>query len=309
MTKNTEPVTELNFPQTVSNSMRSAWVACPRRFYWKYIRGLVPRGKSIDLVFGAAFARGLEVARRTYTDGASPQAALEAGARAAMVEYGDQPVPDNKTIKDPAHLLSALDAYFERWPLDTDPVRIALIEGSPSIEFTFSIELPIPHPQTGQPLLYVGRYDWTGIYQGELRCVDEKTTTRLGPRWGSHWQLDSQFLGYMWAARRAGLQVVGTIVRGIAPRVNGTVDFAEAHISYRQWMIDRWYDNMVESVRQMVEAWRRRDYLHNLATSCSSYSGCPYITLCSARNPEPWVKIEYELDPRRVEASKEVTEC
>src|SRR3990172_5087025 len=88
--------------------------------------------------------------------------------------------------------------------------------GEFGIEFSFAAAIPeVKHPETGDPILFCGRFDQLAEYNKMLFVEDEKTTTSLGEQWRNNWDLDSQFTGYVWGAKQFGLPVVGAIVRGI----------------------------------------------------------------------------------------------
>ena len=68
-------------------------------------------------------------------------------------------------------VIEALIYYFDTWPMATDLLKPYMFEGQPSVEFTFSIPLPILHPDTNQPILYAGRCDMIAEY-GEALWVE-----------------------------------------------------------------------------------------------------------------------------------------
>jgi len=83
------------FPIVWDNSMRSAFVECPRKFFWEYLHHFKPKGESIHLHAGKAWAHGLEVARRSfYEKGFGPVASINEGLVALINEYGDFIAPE-----------------------------------------------------------------------------------------------------------------------------------------------------------------------------------------------------------------------
>src|SRR5512147_1934723 len=145
------------FPSIIRNTYRKAFVRCPQYASYLYEHELAG-APSIDLHAGGAFARGIEVARRTfYGDGYSAAVAVEAGREALVEAYGDFPCPPTSN-KTRAAMEGALYYYFEQWPLDApDALRpITMPDGSLSVEQHFSVSIPILHPRTLEPLRYEG---------------------------------------------------------------------------------------------------------------------------------------------------------
>ncbi len=148
------------FPQVVDASFLAAFRACPQRAFRTYIEHWKPKGESIHLVAGKAFASGLEAARRAFfEEGFSDQDALGRGIHALMKEYGDFQ-PDEGAKKTLERMCGALEYYFEQYPLDTDSARpLEMPSGKSAIEFNFIEPLPYLHPVSGDPILYTGRSD------------------------------------------------------------------------------------------------------------------------------------------------------
>jgi hypothetical protein len=284
------------FPAVIDNTMRSAWNACPTKFYWEFCRQLGPKGGSVDLIAGGAFAQGLEVARKAFwKEKKTFEEAQYEGMMAAIAEYGNFECPEHKQQKSVQRVVQAIEYYFYAWPMKTDPVQPYYWgDGNPAVEFSFSIPLDIAHPDSGEPIIYAGRLDMIGVFNEQIFLIDEKTTSQLGTTWGQKWNLRSQFTGYTWAARKTGLSVAGTIVRGISFLKNS---FGHAQsIQFRpEWQCERWFEQLNSDIRAMVSDYQRRTYNQNLADSCESYGGCAYMRLCESKNPEDWIG---EYQPR-----------
>lgn len=287
------------FPAVIDSTMRAEFVTCPVKFYYSFIRKLGVGGGSVDLIAGGAFARGLEVVRKAVWVEKKPfPTALSEGMTAAIAEWGSFVCPAHKTQKNIDRVVQALEFYFQRWPIDTDPIRPYFwAEDKPAVEFTFAIPLPILHPTTGEPIIYAGRTDMIGIYNGQIFGVDEKTTSQLGPTWGTKWNLRSQFTGYCWAARQHNLPVAGWIVRGIS-FLKTTFGAAES-IQFRpDWAVERWYEQLLVDIEQMIKCWRENRWSHNLADACESYGGCTFQRLCESEDPESWITGSGEFSTR-----------
>jgi hypothetical protein len=272
--------------------MRSEFVLCPLRFYRRFILKLVPKGAvSIDLHAGQAFAKGLEIARKSYYDLNAPtELALEAGIYSLIDAWGDfnESPDENKSLPN---MLGALVSYIDTYPFDTDPLVPLRTPLGSMTEFSFSIPIDeVRHPQTGEPLIYFGRADMIGELgkDGPKFVVDEKTTSRLGSTWASQWEMRGQMSGYTWAARRMGYPVEGALIRGISILKNG-YGHVEA-LTYRpQWEVDRWYNQLIRDIKRMIACWQEDVWDAALDTACSMFKPCPYMPLCDVENPDEWL--------------------
>ncbi len=284
---------EDHFPEYIDSSMRATFRECPRKFYWQYIRCRRAGGDSVHLVAGGAFARGLEIARRcfyilNYT--AADSVAL--GLLALTKAYGTFVPPEKYKNKSWERTAGALVAYLDKYPLGRDYPPF-VFGGNPCIEFSFAIPLSINHPDTGLPLLAVGRADQIIDYNGTPYGADEKTTGSLGPTWADKWALRAQFMQYAWAMAEHGINIAGFLVRGVALKVTG-YDFAEA-ICQPQRHISRWYAQFNQDIQAMLRCWHENEWGLDFGDACNAYGGCPYRELvCSSTNPEPAISMYFE---------------
>lgn len=281
------------FPKLIDSTLRGTFVSCPRKFELEYLRHWKPTSQSIHLVAGGAFAKGMEVTRETfYGDHRSANEAIGAGLRALILEYGEFDPEDEKATKTLDNMCGALVAYFDHYGLDTDPIQPHFVHGKPAVEFSFALPLPIPHPETGDPILYGGRFDMVGEYNGSLFAVDEKTTSQLGATWHKNWTLRSQLTGYCWGAREFDYPVAGAIIRGVSILKN-SYGHGES-IQYRpQWMIDRWYHQLLRDIKRMITCWSEGYWDYSLDGACANYGGCSFLDVCNSNDPERWLAADF----------------
>ncbi len=287
----------MKFPAVLDNTIVNSFRNCEEQFKYNYCYPIKPIGVSIDLVAGAAFAKGLEVARRLYyEDGWKPDDAVAHGIKALFQEFGDPPIPEKKRNKNWDRLLAGYESYFAQWPLDTDFLRIPKLGAKHAIEFTFAVPLPLRHPDTHDPLLYCGRCD-SIVYQQDapdaLFCEDDKTASQFRESWASDWQLRAQFYGYMYAARQYGLKVLGTFVRGTCLQLT-QIRHLQAIVYGEPWKLERWYHQLLLTVQRMIRSYEKGEFEMNLGEACTSFNGCPYSRLCIVKDPTPWINIDFE---------------
>ena len=293
------------FPRVIDSTMRTEFVSCEQQFFQAFIMKRTPKGGSVHLTAGAAYAKGLEVIRTLVygPEKLSVRDALVEALPHVWAEYGDFPVPEGYEHKSPNAVMRALVAYFDRYSPDRDHLRpVIKSDGMPAVEFTFTFPLQIEHPDTKEPLLYAGRFDMLGIYNDLLWVVDDKTASSLGSHWDRQWALRGQLTGYCFAAQNYGYPTVGAIVRGTSFLKTGAFGFSEP-IEYRpDWQLERWWVQLHRDVARMIACWQDKTEEHpygywgyNLAEACTSFGGCPFVGLCTKSNPEEWAKSDYEF--------------
>ena len=284
------------FPHVIDSTMRSDHANCAHQFELARVHGLQHLGGSVHLIAGGAFAKGCEVARRQfYQHGVSEEHAVYMGVLAAWEHYGDFEYEDKYKHKSPERVAYALVEYFTEYPLSNDKIQPYFrADGKPAIEFEFSFPLEINHPETGDPLLYGGRFDMVGSYLQSLWVVDEKTATRLGPQWLKSFTLRGQLIGYCYAARQFELPVNGFIVRGISflRDYYGHAEVIEVVPDYR---LEQWREQLDLDVEDMVRDYNRGKFGMAFGEACNSYGGCPFRNLCDKEDWKEWWEQHYEI--------------
>lgn len=285
------------FPEVIDSTMMAEFRGCPQAFFRRYVQGLDHPTPSIHLHAGGVMAKGLETVRNAfYRDGLSLDESLCRGIAVMVETWGDPSlVPEHKQ-KNLARCIWALTDYFTHFHPEKDSIQpfISPATGAPAVEFSFAVPLPLNHPVTGEPLIYAGKFDMLGIFNNALWVVDEKTTTQLGPSWMHGWDMRPQFTGYCWGARQFGYPVVGAIVRGIGMLSKETT-FAEP-VTYRpEWRIERWYHNLIQDLKYMLQCWDNMSFQLNEGEHCTSYGGCMFETLCNTLDPAPYLHSQYKI--------------
>lgn len=282
------------FPQVVDSTILAAFRSCPQRAFQMYVEHWKPQGQSIHLHAGAAYARGLEVARRAFYDESLPhEESVGKGIYALLEAYGDFPCPDH-IAKTPERMVGALEFYFDRYPMHSDAATPhKMPSGKHGIEFSFVTPLPYPHPVSGDPILMSGRSDMIVDFAHGLYIEDDKTASQLGASWSRQWDLRSQFTAYCWAAREAGMPVNGVLVRGVSI-LKTKYDTLQA-ITYRsEWEIDRWLKQTLADLKRMEQCWRSGEWDYNLDHACTEYGGCALTEVCKSPEPAKWLPMYFE---------------
>lgn len=301
----------LSFPPVIDSSMRSEFVSCPHSFFRRYIQGLQQPHRSVHLHFGAAFADGLATFRRQfYLENVPLRDAMAGGAAAIVKSWGSFPEETEGSSKSLYRCIGALEAYCAQYPPATDHVKPLIEQGILHTEFNFALPLPIKHPETGEPLLYSGRFDMLGDMGGLKVIEDDKTTSQLGATWGTQWRLRGQFTGYAWGAAEFGHRIDGVVVRGISI-LKTQYGHAEIIEQRPRWMIQQWRQQLNRDILRMLDCWKEYTafadpfaFDQNLDSTCSAYGGCQFLDLCTSPNPDSWLS-QFEVqtyDPLGVPA-------
>src|SRR5213593_1538810 len=115
-------MTELRFPHAIDNTMLKALRQCQKLGHWKFERGLNAGsgGVNPDLMAGVAFAKGIEVMRRShYEQRKMQEEALKDGIEAVYKEFGGYVPPEPgmyKTAKTVEKMAGALAFYADKCP-------------------------------------------------------------------------------------------------------------------------------------------------------------------------------------------------
>lgn len=284
----------LPFPRYFDSTMIASAASCEKKFWWSFMRNLVPSPPSLHLHAGGAFAAGLCAIRQSYFERSEDEeTALSCGLRAAIRAWGRVEAPEDfpKTL---FRVCEALTFYVDSYPLASDPIRPLVSGGKATVEFSFALPLDVAHPVTGEPIIYCGRSDMIGLYRDALYICDEKTTTQLGATWSGKWGLRGQFTGYVWAAREFDYNIAGSIIRGVSFLSNSRYGTAEAITFRPEWHVDRWLRNTVANIERLKTAWSRDEWRYSFADACESYGGCEFVRLCESEEPESWIAPYYE---------------
>lgn len=262
---------------------------CKQKFFREYIERRATKAQSVHLVAGGALAQAFETFRKEYYTPDRPLSgdveACRAAAARDLIHYWGTYEPHEKETKSLANVLLAFWDYFTAYPPENDRLKPLMLANGPAIEWSFGEPLPIPHPVTGEPLVYAGRFDMFGTLGDAVYVVDEKSTSRIGNEWSAQWRLRYQFLGYVWAARQNGFKPWGAIVRGIGIYTSKSA-YPQAIMNYPQHLIDRWYETMLRDVQATVDAWKENYWNYDFGHSCMSFNKpCEFMDLCSSKNP------------------------
>ena len=296
------------FPEYLDSSMLSTADSCKQKFFNEYILCITSHGRSPDLHAGGAFAMALELIRKLFYEKNVPLQQCYQRVFPHFVRYWGDFEPPLGHQKDFINTWMAVEEYFLTYPPDTDTIQpYKDATGKHAIEYNFSIPMNVLHPETRQPMLFVGRFDLLAYYLDTLVIVDEKTTKSLGSQWANQWDLRGQFLGYTFAVQHHGLPCVGALIRGIAIQKT-QYKHAQVLAIYPQWQVERWWREANRKAQELINMWMKfKDctdtrkavdtFTHSYGEACTAYGRCPYAeSICTVEEPWNW----YDTFERRV---------
>lgn len=283
------------FPEVVDNTMRASYRKCPIGFFKEHLLCRVMGADNIHLVAGGAFAEGNDAFRKSYFTRDTPvyrdyDAALDAGLYALIKHYGydEQRESREDWATSPKSCERLIDAFLDYWK-EYHP-RASLgkqyyHDGEVASELGGILELDVCHPVTGKPLLYSFRFDYIEERNGAIWLGDDKTTTSLGASWAKQWDLRSQFMGYLYAAKvQLGIQATGVIARGTGI-LKTKITHMEVPVRFPPHLLDLWWKQVNRDFQHIVDNYRECDWEYDLADGCNAYGGCKFVDTCRSKLP------------------------
>jgi hypothetical protein len=282
------------FPHFFDSTMLESFRSCRQKMFLSYIEHWKSKKKSVHHVAGGAYAAGLEAARKAfYVEKIDSDASIKLGLDKLIEVYGDFQ-PDDRSNKSLCRMIEAFKFYFEQYSFESDLVQPHIFKnGESPIEFGFSEPLDVLHPVTQKPILFVGRADMIATYAGGLYCFDDKTTSSLGASWAKQWDMRGQFTGYQWAAKKIGLNLKGTVVRGVS--ILKTKCDTMQILTYRSaHEIEIWHKQTLRDIRAAIECWRDGYWDYSLGHACAEWGACSFTDICKSSKPQDWLPVKFE---------------
>ena len=187
----------------LSHTAIQAYLACPRRFEWRYVRRLKKARKAGALRMGSLYHHGLDLLK----SGSTPEDAVATVWRLyddvpGWIRYPEDFEKWHIERETTARLLTAY-AYF------TEPLDVVATE--------HELEVPIRNPATSHAtprFRFRGTIDAVIRLGGRLALLEHKTTSRdvsPGSDYLRRLRLDSQVSRYLIAAQLAGINATRMI--------------------------------------------------------------------------------------------------
>lgn len=248
---------------------------CQRKYWLDHrVVRIEPPTKSVHLHAGSCIAQALEVARKTfYWDGLGAAETQILATNMLVDSWGD-PMLFATSPKNLQACCVALDKYLTEFPLDQ----------SEYVPLAGHVEHKLSAILGGME--YDGTPDMVCEYAGEIWCLDDKTTGgRLDDTWRASWLRRGQFMGYAWLLEQHGIEIAGTIVRGI--QIGTRPQVKETYVPTPPHLVKEWQR---EAIQLMCDCEDKQDFLDcapSLGVSCVVFGApCEYLQRCLSTNPE-----------------------
>lgn len=198
---------------------------CPRRYFFRYMRGLETMYPSVHAHRGDA----VHLALRRFYAGGTPEEAVATYLQ-RMGEFAQQ--GDPLLLKEVPLWKGVLEGYFQHWAGDTFEVLKA-----PEAELTAKLGR---HSIGARLDLIIRRAD------GTVWVMDHKTVSRTGSSFWSQFFVDKQGSTYCYIAQEAlGLPVAGWIINALKPTKE-----------------DRYERNAFMRTQRQIDSWKRQEEAH-----------------------------------------------
>ena len=272
----------------LTNSAISAFKACPRKYYWRYVREIEALERPEALLLGTAIHGFLESHYR-------------------QLPYN---LPTGLTPKSQAILRGVMEGYAVRYMDDCDLFDAVALEQVISGE--------ILNPETGRPAreyayggkvdgLVILKKDVEGFKAGDLLLLEHKTASKVDEAYFERLQLDSQLLLYsLYLSRELGASIAGTLFNVVLkPGLRQKKNESEAEYHQRLRLEMNWSEQyhrrylrfpdqkLLEIQKELwdaknVIAKARQEGVFTMNSSaCFDYHRkCDYWALCSSEDPE-----------------------
>ncbi len=267
-------------------TMMSTFNTCRRKFDYRFNRGLVGQTGATAPDFGKGVHCGLDSWYVTRD--------VDQAIGMFKKNYKEQPeVDDKRTWKMGEWILKNYDTTYQDQPWKL-------------VQSEQSFEIPLPNGNK-----HIGRIDKIVDWDGMLWVVDHKTTSQLGASYFKMAEPNLQFLGYVWAARQMGYQVVGVIVDAILVAKGLLEASSRAKLTplarYDKYVSQEELDEWLETVLRIhgdIKICADQGVWYPNFDACNYYGECSYRRVCKEPKDirERIIQLDYRVehwDPRR----------
>ena len=289
----------------LDNTRVSAFMTCPRYFYFRHVRHWTPTRTASPLLFGTCWHEAMDVVWQgaaAPSDQISNQQLVEiAGIKfyEKWLEEGGTPMeelnPDFYDIRTPELALRMLGWYVNKYRSTIAQSEVLGVEKPFAVHFgQFG----------GDDVYLVGRLDKIFRTQRlEVWLADHKTTTSYkkdGPfreQWLNSFSPNNQMSGYLYAGHALyGKEFRGIYIDGVL--VHKTIDggrwipLLKQHGFLSAWRLNAhyWIQRLISALNQTGEGFEE-GAIHRIwpmnSINCHNYRGCDFLDICRFMSPDP----------------------
>lgn len=280
----------------LDNSKRSSFVACPRKYFYRYVKHLTSQTGSTALRYGSTWHALLE---GYYLDilanGWRPENIEAAHLRGAEVWQAEslkfEFYDDYRTYEN---CIASFLLYMSEFAQDRQYMKILQPESTFKIEMVLSEEEQKLFPQlTQEGLYFTGQIDLEVELSGHHWLIEFKSTGQPISLQAERLQRSAQILGYTWAARQSGSLVSGVLVSlhqllSRRKKAGGYGKLTQAFL--RQPNIfcvsdfTAWRESFLYTANQIAAA-TAKQFFPCQFDSCYQFGKCQFTRLCEQARP------------------------
>jgi len=303
-----------NEKKSFENGYQFAWDAtsldlamtCPRKYYYRIIRGISPKHKSVHLIFGGIYASALENFYKYRAEGESIETAQRKVVREALTASWDNDNNRPRVFEDNAktrpNLIRTIVWYIEQFAIETDDGLKThhLDDGRPAVELSFSLEI-------SPNIMYCGHLDRVVSMADQFYVMDQKTTGgTVGTYYFDTFSPNNQMSGYAMAGQAVlHSPIAGVIIDAAQIAVNFT-RFERGVTTRSKDQIEEWLQNTIYFIHNFQDLTKHAQDEETKwpmnPNACGNYGGCEFRILCQ-RSPkvrESYIRgdfVEHDWDP------------
>jgi len=268
----------------IDHSRRSCASSCLRKFYWRYVRNLVPLMGSNALRYGSTWHGFLDgfystVKQIGWNDPSLAfQNAFKEGKETWDRESAEQTFysDDYRTFDNCTKAFLEYNNYYSG-----DRSMMEVID----IEKAFSIEFP--------EFIFDGKLDLQVQLNGVNWLMEHKTTSQYIATQTERMNRAAQTIGYWNACRICGLDIEGVLIsfhhlsaRKVKSGEWGSLkmEFQRTPQLYCPQNVTDWHEHFVDEVHRIERCYEKNTWPKNY-DSCYQYGRCGYLPLCDQFRP------------------------
>jgi hypothetical protein len=289
----------------ISNNSTSIYRSCPKKYYWRYLRGLSPYKKSAALTLGSVIHSAFDM----YYNGFSDVDVLEFINKTTDEEIAKSSPEISESLVIAKYTALAM---WINYPKDLS----AFSEIKPELELTLEFS---------DGVSIVLKIDGLVKIDGKLWVRELKTTALSFGQFEQRCETSHQCSLYTYAVRKSGFPVEGVIYDFIKKPllrkhikedkdqfgqriVNNYKErpdyYYKRHYSYRsQENLELFEQDLQGVVRDMKLRVKSGDWYRNPDACWTFNSACPYMPICFQKNPDQLTLDVYyrhdEINPKK----------
>lgn len=261
------------------NSMLASYKSCPRLFYNRYLRSLVPDTTAKALIFGRCWHSAMDIVWKNAGKSLSKKAIIEEAfgeflnvwRESGLPSNPDDPLLQEFAPRNPLTAIRMLEAYVsERWNM---------LEQSELLACEFPFEIPLPEGRS-----YVGRMDKVIMFNNQRIILEHKTTTLYSIKYGfqssfvDSFSPNAQVDGYMLAAKK--LWEGRTDVWIDAALVHKTVlAFKFIPVTRSGPLLEEFLNDAMAWIDSLLAS-KEKNFFQKNTGHCTNYGKCSFFDLC-----------------------------